>query len=118
MSWNLTTDKSVYLQLIDIIQEKILAGEYKPGEKLPGVREMAADAAVNPNTMQRALAELERTGLLYTQRTNGRFVADDSSLILKAKNRLAEHEVENFVQHMQQLGFTKDELRTLMEHYL
>ena len=77
MAWNFVKDRSIYLQLIDIIQNRIATGYYTPGSKLASVRDLASEAEVNPNTMQKALAELERMGLVYSQRTSGRFVTDD-----------------------------------------
>ena len=74
MTWNLTGDRPIWLQLMERLQLGIVTGEYQAGERLPSVRELAAEAAVNPNTMQKALTELERSGLLYAQRTAGRFV--------------------------------------------
>ena len=68
-------NKPIYLQIVDNIKDRIINGDYSPGEKLPSVRDFAAQMAVNPNTMQRALAQLESEGLIYTERTNGRFVS-------------------------------------------
>ena len=77
MPWNLNSDRPIFMQLIEIIQHCILSGTYPPGSKLPSVRDLASQAAVNPNTMQKALAELERSGLVYSQRTSGRFITED-----------------------------------------
>lgn len=115
MPWDLSSDKSVYLQLMDIIKQKILTGEYKAGEKLPGVRELAAEAAVNPNTMQRALTELEREGLLYTQRTNGRFVSPDNNSIREAKEQVAQNKAKKFIEEMSTLGLSFDEIKALLD---
>ena len=81
MSWQLTADRPIYLQLIEEIELRIVSGMYTVGEKLPGVRDLAAQASVNPNTMQKALTELERQGLVYSQRTAGRFITEDSKMI-------------------------------------
>ena len=91
MAWDLKSDRPIYSQLIEQIQLKIVSGVYPAGSKLPSVRDMASDASVNPNTMQRALAELENEGLLYSQRTNGRFVTEDEGgnsqiILVKAYN--------------------------------
>ncbi len=91
MPWNLNSDKPIFMQLIEIIQHSILSGTYPPGSKLPSVRDLASQAAVNPNTMQKALAELERSGLVYSQRTSGRFITEDISMIEELKNTLANH---------------------------
>ena len=77
MAWELDSDRPIYAQLVERIQTEIVSGYYPPGGKLPSVRELASVAAVNPNTMQKAFAELERSGLIVTQRTNGRTVTED-----------------------------------------
>ena len=81
MPWDLDNDRPIYLQLMERIQQDIIAGVYKPGDKIPSVRDLALDAAVNPNTMQKALAELERNGLVYSQRTSGRFITEDEETL-------------------------------------
>ena len=92
MPWELNSTEPIYTQIINRLQMDIVSGNYQPGEKLPSVREIAAEASVNPNTMQKAFAELERIGLVYTQRTNGRFITEDKDLILAQKKALAEKE--------------------------
>ncbi len=109
MQWELDSGRPVYLQLIERIQAGIISGYYKPGDKLPSVRELAAEAAVNPNTMQKALADLERTGLLYTNRTSGRFITSDESMIKKLKEQSALELVQEFIERMQQHGFEPEE---------
>lgn len=106
------------MQLIEIIQHSILSGTYPPGSKLPSVRDLAAQAAVNPNTMQKALAELERSGLVYSQRTSGRFITEDISMIEELKNTLAKTTIEQFLKSMQQLGFQKEETVALITEFL
>ena len=81
MAWDLDNGRPIYAQLVERIQMQIVSGLYPPGSRLPSVRELAAVAAVNPNTMQKAFAELERSGLIVTQRTNGRTVTEDAELI-------------------------------------
>lgn len=115
MPWEISSEKSVYLQLVDIMKQKIMSGEYLPGQRLPSVRELAADAAVNPNTMQRALAELEREGLLYTQRTSGRFVSEDAGLIAGLRVSGAEQKTKEFYREMVQSGLSDEEIRQLVE---
>ena len=87
MQWELNTDKPVYLQLVEQIQAEIISGSFKPGDKLPSVRDLATEAMVNPNTMQRAMTELEREGLVYTNRTAGRFITSDEDLIKQLKEK-------------------------------
>ena len=90
MPWSFQADTPIYTQLVARLQEQIVSGAYPPGSKLPSVRDLAADAGVNPNTVQRAFAELERLGLIYTQRTSGKFVTEDASAIDAARRALAE----------------------------
>ena len=82
MAWDLKSDRPIYTQLVEEIELRIISGRYEAGEKLASVRDLAAEAAVNPNTMQRALAELEQRGLVYSQRTSGRFITEDKELSL------------------------------------
>ena len=114
MPWNLDSSRPIYLQIIERVQMDIITGRYQPGDKLPSVRDLAQEAAVNPNTMQRALSELERSGLIYSQRTSGRFITEDKELIHQMKKELAAAEVSAFVAHMKQLGITPEEIRQLL----
>ena len=109
MPWILDDTRPIYLQLEDIIKSKIIAGIYKPGQKLPSVRELAAEAAVNPNTMQKALAELERSGLVYTQRTSGRYITEDVAIMQNLKHQLAHDLIYQFLEAMAHLGYTREE---------
>jgi len=110
MAWELDSDRPIYAQLVERIQMQIVSGTYAPGSKLPSVRELAAEAAVNPNTMQKAFAELERSGLIITQRTNGRTVTEDDKMISKIRQELAEEHVQEFLCKMKELGFASDEI--------
>ncbi|MCG4761610.1 GntR family transcriptional regulator [Fusicatenibacter saccharivorans] len=114
MPWNLDSSRPIYLQIIERVQMDIIIGRYQPGDKLPSVRDLAQEAAVNPNTMQKALSELERSGLIYSQRTSGRFITEDKELIHQMKKELAAAEVSAFVAHMKQLGITPEEIRQLL----
>lgn len=114
-TWTLGTDRPIYAQLIEQIELRIVSGIYRAGDKLPSVRDMAGEAAVNPNTMQKALAELERSGLVYSQRTTGRFITDDKELIQKMKDKLASEQIAAFLEKMRELGFTREETLSLME---
>lgn len=114
MPWNLDSSRPIYLQIIERVQMDIITGRYQPGDKLPSVRDLAQEAAVNPNTMQKALSELERSGLIYSQRTSGRFITEDKELIHQMKKELAAAEVSAFVAHMKQLGITPEETRQLL----
>lgn len=115
MAWELDADRPIYAQLVERIQMQIVSGYYLPGGKLPSVRELASEAAVNPNTMQKAFAELERSGLIITQRTNGRNVTEDTELILSIKQGLAKEHMEVFFSKMRELGYTGAEIRVLVD---
>ena len=114
MPWNLDSWRPIYLQIIERVQMDVITGRYQPGDKLPSVRDLAQEAAVNPNTMQKALSELERSGLIYSQRTSGRFITEDKELIHQMQKELAAAEVSAFVAHMKQLGITPEEIRQLL----
>lgn len=114
MAWVLDSGRPIYAQIIERVQLDIVTGRYQPGEKLPSVRDLAAQAAVNPNTMQKALSELEQSGLLYTQRTNGRFITEDKELIQRIKSDLAAIQVREFLTKMQQLGLDDSEILQLI----
>lgn len=118
MPWNLDDGRPIYLQLMERIQHDIISGVYSPGGKLPSVRDLALDAAVNPNTMQKALSELERAGLVYSQRTSGRFITDDEILLGKMKTDLADDHIRQFLGQMQQLGFSNAETMEMIKHFL
>ncbi|MBC5713317.1 GntR family transcriptional regulator [Roseburia sp. BX1005] len=118
MPWNLTSDRPIFMQIIEIIQLEIISGKYRPGDKLPSVRDLASEAAVNPNTMQKALSELERSGLVYSQRTSGRFITEDVKMIEELKSSLAKEKIHEFLENMQKLGFQKEETIRLMTETL
>jgi len=115
MTWELNSDRPIYSQLIEKIEMDIVSGIYKPGDKVPSVRELAADASVNPNTMQKALAELERKGLVYSQRTSGRFITEDKMMINNIKEELARNHINDFSDKMRMLGFANKEIIALVE---
>jgi len=117
MAWELDSDRPIYIQLVERIQKMIISGYYPPGGRLPSVREMAAEAAVNPNTMQKAFAELERSGLIITQRTNGRNVTEDVTLIDGIRKSLADEHMELFFDGMKELGYTRKMVIELIENY-
>ncbi len=118
MQWQFSNDAPIYTQLIQQVKIGIVTGAFPPGERLPSVRDLATEAGVNPNTMQRALAELERDGLVYSQRTAGRFVTEDNTMINQAKRSLAERHVKTFLEAMLRLGFQKDEIIDLISKEL
>ena len=110
MTWDLSSDRPIYTQLIEQIELKICSGIYEVGSKMPSVRDLASEASVNPNTMQRALSGLEDTGLLYSQRTTGRFVTEDINLIKKTRAKIAKEHIKEFLNKMSELGFNNDEI--------
>ena len=118
MQWQFLSDAPIYTQLIQQVKVGIVTGAFPPGERLPSVRDLATEAGVNPNTMQRALAELERDGLVYSQRTAGRFVTEDNAMINAAKRSLAERHVKTFLEAMLGLGFRKEEIIDLITREL
>ena len=110
MAWDLSSERPIYIQLVERITRQIASGAYKPGDRFPSVRELALEAAVNPNTMQRAMAALEADGLLITSRTAGRTVTEDMALIESVKNGIAVSEYNNFYRSMKELGYSDDEI--------
>lgn len=114
--WEFTNDRPIYLQLMEQMTLRVTNGTYKPGEKVPSVREIATEAGVNPNTVQRAFAELERNGVLVSQRTTGRFITEDGDSLLKLKSQLAKEQIRNFLECMNKLGFSaKEAVRMINE---
>lgn len=108
----------IYLQLIDLIKLQIVSGRLKPGDKLPSVRELAMEYGVNPNTMQKALSELEWEKLVYTVRTTGRYVTENEELIRQLRKELAEMRISEFFSELKKLGYSKEEIRNLLESYV
>ena len=115
MPWDLDNNRTIYLQLMEKIQQDIISGVYHAGDRLPSVRELAIEASVNPNTMQKALSELERNGLVHTQRTSGRFITEDKTMLKQLKTELAAVHIQDFLNTMKQLGFPPEEILELIE---
>ena len=115
MDWSFRNDQPIYSQLTQRLTEAIVSGVYAPGEKLPSVRELALEAGVNPNTVQRSLTELEREGLVFSQRTAGRFVTENENMIVNAKLRIADERVSEFLRSMKTLGCGRQEIISLIE---
>ena len=106
MEYIFDNERPIYIQLVEIIRIEIVSGKFKKGEKLPSVRELALTMKVNPNTMQKALAELEDEKLIYTERTNGKYVTEDEKLIEKTKKQLAQEKVNNYLNSMKDIGIS------------
>ena len=115
MEWQFDSNMPIYTQLVDKIKLAIVSGEYTRGQRLAAVRDLASEAGVNPNTMQRAFQELERLGLVYTQRSNGRFVTEDEDVIETTKKALAEASIRSFLDSMQRIGYTREDMIRLLE---
>ena len=109
MDYIFDNERPIYVQLVEKLRLEIVSGKLKIGERLPSVRELALTARVNPNTMQKALAELETEGLVYTERTNGKFVTANKELIEKIKRKLAKEKVNNYIKDMKNIGITYEE---------
>ena len=117
MPWSFQADTPIYTQLVVRLQEQIVSGAYPPGSKLPSVRDLAADAGVNPNTVQRAFSELEREGLIYTQRATGKYVTENEADIKSARQALARTQVADFLRAMQSLGFSVGDVIVLLQSF-
>lgn len=115
MAWNLDSDRPIYAQLVAILKMQIVSGQYQPGDRLPSVRDLAQEANVNPNTMQKAFSELERSGLIITMRTSGRIVTEDVDMIKGTQLELAKESIKVFLESMKQLGYTEKEIISLFE---
>ena len=113
MDWNLTGDRPIWLQLAEQMERRILTGVYPPGSRLPSVRELAAEAGVNPNTMQRALAQLEQEGLAKADRTAGRQVTQDTAVLETARRQAAQTIIQTYFSAMEELGYTKAQAAAL-----
>ena len=109
MAWQFTSQQPIYQQIIDTIERRIITGAYEMGGKLPSVRELALEAAVNPNTMQRALGELEEKGLIATQRNSGKTVTDNKEAIRMARDDKAIEVAKAFIKSMEALGYSSSE---------
>ena len=115
MAWKFTSDKPVYLQIAERITKSVLSGDYKPGEQIPSVRQLALEAAVNPNTVQRAFTELENSGIVISRNTIGRFVTDDTEILEACRNDLAKKIVKEFMQNMNHLSITTEQAIKIIE---
>ena len=108
----------IYLQIMDDIKQQIVSGRLKPGDKLASVRDLAMQYGVNPNTVQKALSELEWENLLYTMRTAGRYVTEDAALIAALREQLAGERIIKFLDELEQLGFQHEDILQLLEKHM
>ena len=116
MGWALRNDRQIWLPLVELLTQRIVSGQYPAGIRIPSVRDLAAEAGVNPNTMQRALAALEESGLLTAARNTGRFVTRDEALLETTRRRLAEDELAAFFEKMRLLGYGRQEAEQFLLH--
>ena len=110
MEWDFKKGVPIYTQIIERVEFDLLSGKYQPGDKMPSVRDFAMEAGVNPNTMQKAFSEMERMGLIYTERTSGRYVTTDRDRIHSLKDELSARYVDEFFEILHSLGFTDNEI--------
>ncbi|PYG87469.1 DNA-binding transcriptional regulator YhcF (GntR family) [Ruminiclostridium sufflavum DSM 19573] len=110
MPKDFSSNAPIYVQIMNEVKLKIVSGGWEPGQRLQSVRELAVEFSVNPNTMQRALSELERDGLLYTERTAGRYVSQDKTKISKARDEMAEEYTDSYYNSMIRLGYGKEDI--------
>lgn len=115
MDWQFDSSMPIYTQLVYKIELAIVSGEFVRGQRLSAVRDMAAEAGVNPNTMQRAFQELERQGLVYTQRSSGRYVTEDMTVIENTKQALARENIKSFMDSMRRIGYSREEIIRLLK---
>ncbi|HGA2114148.1 TPA: GntR family transcriptional regulator [Streptococcus agalactiae] len=118
MAWEFNEKSPIYSQIAEHIKMQIVSQEIKSGNQLPTVRELAQEAGVNPNTMQRAFTELEREGMVFSQRTSGRFVTEDNLLIGKIRQQVAKAELATFVNNMKKIGYKLDEITVALDHFI
>jgi len=118
MANDYSASSPIYLQIMNEIKLKIASGEWKTGQRILPVRELAMQFTVNPNTMQRALSELEREGLIYTERTTGKFVTSDENLVAKVRDTLAREYLQSFFSSMQKLGYNMEQTMKTIENYV
>lgn len=117
MSEQFDSSRPIYAQLVERLKARILAGTYQSGGHLDSVRDLAAAAGVNPNTMQRALAQLEAEGLVRTERTSGRFVTEDTDLIEQLRASAARNIAADFLEKMRSIGYTTQQAAELLRSW-
>jgi DNA-binding transcriptional regulator YhcF (GntR family) len=118
MDWKFRNGIPIYLQIIDEMTMRIASGAYKPGEKLPSVRDLSMEAGVNPNTMQKAMAELERKKLVFSERTSGRFVTEDESVLKELHEELAKKYFAELSEKLTKIGMTGEEIAEAIRSWL
>lgn len=115
MAWKFSGDRPVYLQIAERIKKAVLSGVYPPGEQIPSVRQLALEAAVNPNTVQHAFTELENEGIILSRGTQGRFVTEDAETIEVCRQEMAQQYVQVFLKDIAHLGISKEQAITMIK---
>lgn len=115
MAWSFSEGKAVYLQIAERITVSILSGKYLPSEQLPSVRQLALEAAVNPNTVQHAFCELEDEGIIVSKGTQGRFVTEETQVIENCRKNFVKKLFEDFVSKSKELSVTREELLSIVK---
>lgn len=118
MEWNFKSGIPIYSQIMDELTMRIASGAYAPGDKLPSVRDLAVEAGVNPNTMQKALAELERKGLLHAERTSGRFITEDENVLKELHEGLAKKYFDELTEKLHKIGMNEKEIEAAVDKWL
>ena len=118
MAWTFDEKSPIYLQIAYRVKLKIASKELSIGQQLLPVRELAQEAGVNPNTVQRAFQELEKEGLVYSARTSGRFVTEDEKLIDQKRHEIAQNLIKNFVTEMMTIGFSSPKIKSIITDYI
>ncbi len=108
----------IYTQIVELFKSRIASGQYAPGDRVESVRELSLTMGVNPNTMQRAMSELERDGYLFSERTSGRYITKDTELVDKLKYEMIGSILDKFIQEMLNLGYGKNEIAKLLQKRL
>ncbi|MGM0903693.1 GntR family transcriptional regulator [Mesobacillus maritimus] len=118
MGGDFQASKPIYMQIVDKITSEIVQRKRQPGDKLPSVREMAVQMGVNPNTVQRTYAELERLSIVETRRGQGTFVSDNKDLTEELGRNMQDVIIKSFIQKMEEIGVDKKQLVRLLQQYL
>lgn len=118
MDWNFEEGRPIYSQIVEQMKIRIANGDFQPGDRIPPVREIAVEAGVNPNTMQRAMAQLEREGLLYSVRTRGRFVTEEESVLSELKQMLGRQYIQKMVESLEQLGMNDQDILQAVQRWI
>ena len=118
MEWNFKNGIPIYSQIMDEMTMRIASGDYAPGDKLPSVRDLAMEAGVNPNTMQKAMAELERIGLVYSERTSGRFITKEEKILEELHESLAKKYFDELSEKLRKIGMSDADIKTAVSKWM